>query len=321
MKKTLSVLLAMVLCFGLCACGAQEAPKTTEAAVRTEPAPVETEAAPTEAEVEEFPYVGTWATPEGMIYLRIQEDGSIVGDSVIESSGTTTTNGVSTSYSSRQVRPGVYKFTWTLENGQFLFNGLQPYESVIENGEYWLINGATKYHRVGELDYVISEEDEDSDDQDLRQLAQEYVIGTTIQAEDIELTITEADVSDDIRITSKSSGIKITAGPSPESGKKFVYAKGTLKYTGTKETRPVFGGTIYLDEYQYNLNLSTIGTDGTPSSNIEPFETKHVLFYAHVADELVDQFADGKIVFGFNDQFKDVQVDQADYLYSVDVKR
>lgn len=325
MKRTRSIILTVLMCLSLCACGKTEThPEPTPAALEV-PAvssvPAVAIPAETEPDMEDFPYVGTWASPEGLIYLRIREDGTISGDSVIVSSGTHTVNGVTTSVNSKQVRENVYSFTWALVDGQFIFNGIKGFDSVYENGEYRLVSDGAEYIRVGGLDYQISLEDGAAEGSDIRELAQTYSLGTVIQGEGFELVLTEAGLADDIRVTSKTSGIQITSGPSAESGKQFVYAKGTLKNTGKTACRAVIGGTVYLDDYEFNLHADTIGTDGAPSSMIEPFETVHILLFAHVSDEMAGMFTDGKIVFGFNDNFTDVQVDQAQYLYCIPVSK
>ncbi|MBO7252149.1 MAG: hypothetical protein J6V25_05950 [Oscillospiraceae bacterium] len=323
MKRIISMILAPIICLSLCACsgsgkGSEVQPAPTQAQVVSQETQVCEEVDHTEASLADFPYVGTWTTPEGLLYLRVQEDGIIVVDSVIVSTGTSTINGVTTNTSSKRIMPGTYTFTWAVSNDQFIFNGQKVYEPTVDNGEYWLISDGTKYRRVGELDYVISLDDNaDNVDVDIRDIAEEYVLDTVILAKGIELVLTEAGISQDIRVTSKTSGIQITSGPSPEAGKKFIYAKGTLKYTGTSATRAVIGGTIFLDDYAFNLQVSTIGTDGTPSSTVDPFETVHLLLYAQVSDEIANMFTDGRIGFGFNDNFENVQVDQAKYLYWV----
>ncbi len=93
MKKTISLLLALVLCLSLCACGGgNDTPETTDAPTETTTAPTEekiipptieeptTEATqPTEEEVEALytPYIGKWVCSDDY-YVIVNEDGTIV---------------------------------------------------------------------------------------------------------------------------------------------------------------------------------------------------------------------------------------------------
>lgn len=328
MKRSLVFLIALIMLLSACGCGRSEVtPAPTPAAVIQEGEAPTMAAPPAEAPLpeapsaEEFPYVGTWTNPEQMLYLRIQEDGTIQVDTVLVSSGTSTVNGVTTTMNSRRVVSNTAQYTWYLDGDKFVFNGVKEYTPAMEDGQYLLVSDVATYHRVGDLDYQISTSTESGPAQDLRETAQEYTLGTVITGEGFELVFNECGIAQDIRITSNSSGIQITSGPSSEAGKKYVYLRGTVKNTGTKACRAVIGGTVYLDDYEFTLRTDTIGTDGAPQSSLEPFDTVHILLFAQVSDEMIGMFQEGKIVFGFNDNFDNVQVEQAKYLYYANVEK
>ena len=54
---------------------------------------------------------------------------------------------------------------------------------------------------------------------------------------------------------------------------------------------------------------------------IEPLDSVILLIYVPVPIELTESFSTGEMVFGFNDNFEDVDIANADYLYSIDVAK
>ena len=322
MKKTIALLLALCLCVGLCACGGGDANVTKE------PADTQTKIEDnsqdhtentqanidnTQVNLEDIPFAGMWKDVEDEIYWRVQADGSLTREYVLESTTTTTVNGVTTSTSSKRMQ--TFSSTWTIQDGKFILDGQTRFDVVIDGNKYLIKNENLEFSRIGETDYVVSL-DSSSDEPSTK--ANPYTVGQTLAAEGIELTFSEAGIADDIRITSNSSGIKITSGPSPEEDKQFVYLKGTLKNTGTTSVFPTIGGKIVLDGYEYNLSVSLANEDATPCSIIEPLDSVIILIYAHIPAELTTAFATGEITFGFNDNFETVDISNCDYLYEVD---
>ncbi len=313
-KKSLVVLMVAVLCFALCACGGNT--DSGNEAVGANNGTLEK----TDEKIDEttFPFVGTWTTEEKKTYLRIEEGGTITAESILVSSTTSTVNGVTTKKETKKIVTNTY--TWSVSDGKFMFNNKAAYEPCVDNGTYSLVGEKTTYFRIGELDYVIPLEDKETEQKDLYADAVDYVVGDVIVAEGLELVFDEIGVKDDIRISSKSSGIQITSGPSEEEGKQYVYLKGALKNTGTTATRATIGGVVYLDEYEFALKTDTIKTSGSPSSSIDPLETVHIILYAQISDEMADIFTEGKIIFGFNDNFSEVELENAQYLYCAKVE-
>lgn len=324
MKKLIPLLLAFVMMLTLCACGAKDS--STPAPAKDAPSEAVTvtqaiaETTTITAEPVEFPYIGTWVNTDGKIYLRVKDGGVILSESILTSSSTHTVNGVTTSSTSKSIVSNTY--TWSITNGMFSFNGVKLYTPTFENEQYSLVSDTATFYRVGDLDYEIPlTSDEDSTKKDIQKDAEEYVLGTNIVVDGIEMVLEESGVTDNIRITSNSSGIKMTSGPSVEAGKQYVYLKGMLKNTGFSSTRAVIGGGVYLDGYEFNLRTDTIRTSGAPSSTIDPLETVHILLYAQITDEMAGMFSEGKIIFGFNDNFANVELEKAQHLYYVNVNR
>ena len=321
MKKILALVLAAVMCFALVACGTSNS--TNEPAGTTEVGGGDTAASIADSIVgdkaeseEEFPVIGTWKNADANAYLRIKDGGEIVVEMVNTFTSTSTVNGVTTSSNSTSVSTSTA--SWEVQGTNFMYNKIAPYAMVVENGEYKLVGEKTTYIRVGELDYEISTgaEEEKPDVE-----AQPYNVGDAIIADGIEMVLTEQGIADDIRVTSTSSGIKITSGPSPESDKQFVYLKGTLKNTGTSAVRAAIGGTVVIDGYEYAVKVDVINEDGTPTSSIDPLDTVILLIYAHVPTELTSSFSEGELTFGFNNNFANVDITNADYLYSVKIAK
>ena len=321
MKKLIALVLALTMALTLCACGgdAEAAPAGNAAQNDAENVAPEKPAEKPAEEPKEFPFVGTWANEDGTVYLRIQDGGIVLAESVMTNSSTSTINGVTTSSVSKTLITSTY--SWKEENGKFLFNGMAIYTPETKNGEYSLVGEKITYYRVGDLSYEIQLDAEESGKKDIQKDAKKYTLGSKITAPGIELTLKESGIASDIRISSESTGIKITSGPSAEPGKQYVYLRGTLKNTGKTAARAVIGGTVFMDDYEFALKTDTISTSGTPKSSIDPMETVHILLYAQVSDEVAAIFAEGKIVFAFNDNFANVQVDQAEHLYYVEVTR
>ena len=145
-----------------------------------------------------------------------------------------------------------------------------------------------------------------------------YTVGEPLVADGVDMVFTEQGIADDIRVTSKSSGIQITSGPSPESDKQFVYLKGTLKNTGTTAAWAAVGGKLIIDGYEYDVKVDVINEDGTPASTIDPLDTVIILLYAHVPTELTSSFSEAEMTFGFNNNFADVDITNCDYLFAVE---
>lgn len=311
MKKILTILLAVCFCITFHGCAntpenPQDPPATTEQKQTTG-------SKDPQIDIKDFPFVGLWKQTEADTYWRVQEDGTLTQEFVLQSTSTITVNGVSSTTTSKRIQtmPG----TWSLQNEKFMFENKSPFNPVVDGEDCFLKNDTVTYIRIGDVDTKISLESSDSKE---AAEATTYSLGKTLTAEGIELTLPEGGIADDIRVTSKSSGIKITSGPSPNPDKQFVFLKGTLKYTGKTSVFPAIGGKVILDGYEYKVSVSLINEDGTPCSTIAPLDSVIILIYAHVPSELTQSFKTGEITFGFNDNFENVDITNCDYLYKVD---
>lgn len=319
--RLLVLILVLLFSLSLTGCGAEhretQQPKATEALVVSGIEESEINIATSE----EFPIIGTWKGFDADVYLRIQENGEIKLESVSKTSSTHTVNGVTTSSSSSQIL-SMGTASWSIQNNVFMYNNIAPYEMTKDGDVYKLTAGTTTYIRVGDLDYAIQIEEESNGDGGSKTsalTAMPYSIGEVLIAEGVELTLTEKGVAQDLRISSRESGIKITSGPSASSDKKYVYLKGTLKNTSKNTVWPAITGVAKLDGYEYSVRVDVINEDATPASKIEPLDSMILLIYAHVPNELVDDFAEGELIFGFNENLADVDISNCDYLYRVDM--
>ena len=238
----------------------------------------------------------------------------MVSQSVMTMDSTTTRNGVTTHEVTKSLKETDYE--WTLNGTVFLFGSIELTPAV-DGDTFMLVGEKITYTRVGDLDYVIDLSVEEEGASELE--AAPYTLGNVISADGAEVVFDEAGVAADIRITSNSSGLQMTSGPSVYDDAKYVYVRGTVKNTGTSEVRPAIAGQVTVDGYEYRLSVDVIGTDGAPASRIAPLDTAYVLLYAKVPNELADSFDEATVTLGFNDNFGDVELGSATYLYSVTV--
>ncbi|MCI7474753.1 MAG: hypothetical protein MSB10_13940 [Clostridiales bacterium] len=165
-----------------------------------------------------------------------------------------------------------------------------------------------------------------------------FAIGDTITLDFVEMTFTETGVAEDIRTTiTTDNGVKITrtTGPEPESGKQFVYIKGTIKNLAT-EALPVydfFEGNFKLDDYNFGVTANecdVITAEGESIYEIDPLSTGSFTLYAAIPNELVESHNSSSFTFGFYDlfdneelarnrAFEDDPISMCPYQYTVDL--
>lgn len=78
-KRIVAVILILLICLSLCACGGSEGGSAKE-----------------EIDLDNYPYVGTWVNDDNTVYIRIQEGGALKAESIATSTSTSTINGVTT---------------------------------------------------------------------------------------------------------------------------------------------------------------------------------------------------------------------------------
>lgn len=263
--------------------------------------------------------IGTWRNDAEETYYRIKEDGKILTDFVLISKSSMTINGVTKTTVNKSIT-SVDTMKWSIADGVFMFNGNKQMDYSEENGTPCLTGEGLSFHKVGDLDYKIDLSGDETNDKAAEADKKPYTLGTKITASGFEVVLDEQGIKEDIRVTSTKSGLKITSGPSVVEGKKYVYLKGTLKNTGKSSIRAIIGGTVDLDGYEYSMRIDTIGSDGSPLSMIDPLDTVTLLIFAEVPNEIANSFKNGTITFGFNDDFRNLEMNQADYLYCINVK-
>ena len=319
MKKILIGIFIIVMVLGVVGCASTPAEETNTTGPTEQTSDIEPTEITSKDSLENYPIVGMWQADNESgkgDYWRIRENGELTPEFVLMRSSTQTVNGVTSSSTSKSVQT-MPAIPWKIEGENFMYSSY-PFKMTFDGTDYKLIGEEATYVRVGDIDYEIPLDNHaDSEDDTLKTIP--YTIGETLTAEGIEMIFTESGFSDDIRVTgNRDSGIEITSGPSPEDDKQFYYLKGTLKNTGTQAVRPAIGGKVTLDEYEYNIIIDIINEDGTPCFTVEPLDSVIILIYSHIPIELTEKFTVGEMIFGFNDNFKDVDITNADYLYSVE---
>ena len=318
-KPILSSILILSLCASLCSCGSISTQPVNSTEENATPQTTNDTTAETSKETEPFPYVGTWINEERNVYWKIYEDNKLVMTAMLVSNFTSTVNGVSTNTVTTSIE--TYDFTWNVTDEVFYFNGVTGYTPAEKDGQYMLVYDSNTYYRVGDLDYEIQFDEPDQGDGKIDiSDCEQYALGTTIKAEGFELTLEEVGVAKDCRIVTEGS-LTIISGPSVIEGKQYVYLKGTLKNTGTTSMTSAIGGKVYLDEYEFDLKTDLISTQGAPTAHVDPLDTARIILFVEISDEMASVFTSGKIIFGFNDNFADVLLEKAQYLYYVDVPK
>lgn len=272
MKKRISLLLAIVLCLSLCACGgnggstSDTAPGNNETVGTEGNLPGETEATAeaTEDALADFPYIGTWVVDSGNAYLRVKEGGVLVVEMISTMTSSTTINGVTTTSTSKSVNR--VEYTWSVEDDKFMFNSRAPYTPCEENGEYSLVGDSTTYYRVGELDYEIPLGDDDSDENTGDDASAEtepmstIEIGQTVITNDYEFTLRDVELSYEI-LPQDTSGSYFSYPA--ESGKVYIHVVADVKNTMQRDIRvgELFE-TFALYDGKYSYEGFTIVDDG-----------------------------------------------------------
>lgn len=168
--------------------------------------------------------------------------------------------------------------------------------------------------------------------------AESFAIGDTITLDFVEMTFTETGIAEDIRTSiTTNNGVQITrtTGPEPESGKQFVYIKGTIKNLAT-DALPVydfFVGNFMVDQYNFEVdatNCDVITAEGESIYEIDPLTTGSFTLYAAIPNELVESHSSSSFTFGFYDlfdneelarnrAFEDDPISLCPYQYTVDL--
>ena len=331
MKKSVSVFVAILLGLSvITGCGSASPSEATEpveeaaseAGESTEEKaeePVEESAEAEEEAVEEAAAIDLdlvdtrWKNEDHEIYYFFQADGVLTEEFISISSTTSTVNGTTTSHTSRSKREE--KHEWSREGSTIAVDGKFDLELCGENGTYCLTRTNDKYY-LTDVDPLADPNEEANAEAAMN--AEPYEINNTISTDTIEMTFTEKGVAEDIRISSQEGGFKMTSGPSPESGKKFFYIKGTVKNLNTSAISTNMTGKFTIDGYTFDMNAFTAKTDASPSSSIDPLEEMIIMLYAPVANELADNYSEAILTFGFNDNFeRAASIGEASHCYMV----
>lgn len=130
-------------------------------------------------------------------------------------------------------------------------------------------------------------------------------IGDKITLSFAELTVDESGIKSDIKTSIKNGSITYTTGPSPISGSKFAYIRGTIKSTAKEDISDVnITGTVEIDGYKYELeSINFIEQNGSSAHSLSPLTTYKYTLYAKVPDELADSHKSCVMNMGFNENF------------------
>ncbi len=131
----------------------------------------------------------------------------------------------------------------------------------------------------------------------------------------VTITFTEAGYAKDVSKSIKQGIVTRKFGPSPESGKQFVYLNGKIKNTGKTEL-PVFdffNGEFDIDGYKFNCTAGSNcevynAESGETYYKLDPLGEYDFFIYQAVAEELADGTKPASFRFGFFDGFANEQL-------------
>lgn len=249
-----------------------------------------------------------WEMEDGPVVMTFQGDGTAIAEQNATGTQTSTSNGNTTTHSSSASITTQY--TWVQEGNNVVLNNMYSFTIEKDGDSYKLVGDSATY--------VLAEENVDtaSDGSGAISLEPEvYTLNNLISTDTVELQFTEQGIADDIRITSRESGISITSGPSPESGKRFVFIRGTVKNLSTHAVMVNLVGAFDIDGYSYDMDTHTIDANGNPLYTIDPLETMTITLYAAVPAELIDNYSRANLLFGFNDEFGMSALHDCQYQY------
>lgn len=273
----------------------------------------ENEQATEEPEIE-IDLVGTrWKDDDSEYYYHFEEDGKLTGESVAVSTSTSTINGSTSTHTSKSLM--TQSFTWERIGNVVRVNN--SFELTIKQEDDVLkLIGKNATYTYTEEDPLGDTGEEDASTETID--AEPYEINNAIMTDTIEMNFFEKGISEDIRITSEESGISITSGPSPESGKKFIFLKGKVKNLNTSAININMTGIFTIDGYTFDMKVHSANAAGSPFTTIDPLDELTLILYAPVSNELIDSFNEAELIFGFNDNFEIVRsLDEAGHSYKV----
>ena len=255
-----------------------------------------------------------WKYDDSDSYYHFEADGKLTVELISKTTTTSTVNGATSTYTSKSMT--TQTFTWSREGNIITVNDSFQLTLTQEGDVYKLIGSS--YSLTYTDEDPMAADDEVEEDVPVALDAEPYNLNETITTDTIELTFTEMGVAEDIRITSDESGLSITSGPSPESGKKFIFIKGTVKNLDTSAIWIKMAGKFTIDGYTFDMKVHSANSLGHPLSEIEPLEEFTIILYAPVSNELIDSYNEAVLTFGFNDSFDTIwSLDETEHTYII----
>lgn len=135
--------------------------------------------------------------------------------------------------------------------------------------------------------------------------AEPVAIGNKITLEFAEMTIEEAAIANDIKISIKKGNFTHTTGPSESEDTEFVYIRGKIKNTTTTSIdNAEIIGNVQFGEYTYDIkNFEMIESDGSYANQMDPLVEYTYTLYAEVPNALLETAPSGTMNFAFNEKF------------------
>lgn len=140
------------------------------------------------------------------------------------------------------------------------------------------------------------------------------------------MTIDGADYGDEVKPDNPE---RVYRYHSDKEGEKFIYIYGTIKNTSGNKFE--FGQNMYAamtfdDKYNYNASISADenGSFSYLYAYLDPLKSEKFYICASVPDELIEEYSQMVVNFGFKTNFEHkygIQEKDCDYLYSITISK
>lgn len=166
---------------------------------------------------------------------------------------------------------------------------------------------------------------EEAQDAMPKAIAKNMDLGETISLDFVEMVLEEIGISETITPVDTNRGYSYIPDTPNE---KYFYLTGTLKNLSgnTYNVEDILAQMVFDGTYAYNAKLTACAwTNNFFGENVKPLGTVKYYIYASIPDELIDNYEECEIKFGFANEFSvsryDLVEDNCNYLFTLTAKR
>ncbi|MBR3785652.1 MAG: hypothetical protein IKJ77_04545 [Firmicutes bacterium] len=149
---------------------------------------------------------------------------------------------------------------------------------------------------------------------------QEVKKGDKVTTDFVEMTVKGHDVKPEVKFSKTSGSFTTTTGLYENSGKKYMYIEGSLKNVSKQELDAEFVGSLVVDGYEYEIDEFLV-EDASSCYSIEPLASVSYVLYAEIPNELAGNYKSAVLNFGFDEYFKyGTDFEDCPYQFSYKIK-